>query len=392
MSITVNSSDVDKLLEPVSAAQPAGVDLEYDPDFAEMERAAVGEPERQVGDSIKEAIPPNWQMVERLAKNLATQTKDLRVAAYLVRAALANHGFPGFHAGVSLMRGYVENYWDTLHPLLDPDDDNDPTARINAIKSLVDPSTSLFLVRTATIIRSRSTGSFSLRDFWIAKGDQPPPANLTTVPTMAMIEGAVQDCSLDELQATATAVDQAIVAVKEIERIATAKVDSGNGPELSALVKDLQAIAKILTNWLGQRGVDAAQATTEVATADAGPTVVQSVTVAAVAPATAVGIPGQITNRREAIECLDRICQWFETYEPSSPLPLLLKRAKRLSSKSFLEILRDITPEGLTQAKALGGVMSEDLEALSPAPAPTPAPERKSVAAKPAARPRDDEY
>ncbi len=261
----------------------AGVDLEYDPDFAEMERAAVGEPERQVGDSIKEAIPPNWQMVERLAKNLATQTKDLRVAAYLVRAALANHGFPGFHAGVSLMRGYVENYWDTLHPLLDPDDDNDPTARINAIKSLVDPSTSLFLVRTATIIRSRSTGSFSLRDFWIAKGDQPPPANLTTVPTMAMIEGAVQDCSLDELQATATAVDQAIVAVKEIERIATGKVDSGNGPELSALVKDLQAIAKILTNWLGQRGVDAAQATTEVATADAGPTVVQSVTVAAVA-------------------------------------------------------------------------------------------------------------
>ena len=33
--------------------------------------------------------------------------------------------------------------------------------------------------------------------------------------------------------------------------------------------------------------------------------------------------------------------------EPSSPVPLLLQRAKRLFAKDFLEILRDLTPGGV---------------------------------------------
>jgi type VI secretion system protein ImpA len=59
------------------------------------------------------------------------------------------------------------------------------------------------------------------------------------------------------------------------------------------------------------------------------------------------------------IKALDKICQYYDRHEPSSPLPLLLKRAKRLASKNFLEIVQDLSPEALAQIQALGGVDSD---------------------------------
>ncbi|MEL6107641.1 MAG: hypothetical protein AAFU85_16505, partial [Planctomycetota bacterium] len=49
------------------------------------------------------------------------------------------------------------------------------------------------------------------------------------------------------------------------------------------------------------------------------------------------------------------VCDFYEINEPSSPLPLLIRRAQRLASASFLDILRDVAPDGLIQAEALGG-------------------------------------
>jgi type VI secretion system protein ImpA len=39
---------------------------------------------------------------------------------------------------------------------------------------------------------------------------------------------------------------------------------------------------------------------------------------------------------------------------------LFLERAKRLISKSFLEVLEDIAPDSLSQAKLVGGVKSDE--------------------------------
>jgi len=67
-------------------------------------------------------------------------------------------------------------------------------------------------------------------------------------------------------------------------------------------------------------------------------------------------ISGEIRSREDVLRTIDKICEYYERYEPSSPLPMLLKRAKRLATKSFLDILEDLTPEGLSQARMIGGV------------------------------------
>jgi type VI secretion system protein ImpA len=41
-------------------------------------------------------------------------------------------------------------------------------------------------------------------------------------------------------------------------------------------------------------------------------------------------------------------------------VPLLLRRAKGLVAKDFMEILNDLTPDGVSQAKLIGGLAKDD--------------------------------
>jgi len=66
-------------------------------------------------------------------------------------------------------------------------------------------------------------------------------------------------------------------------------------------------------------------------------------------------IAGEINSREDVIRVLDKIVSYYERAEPSSPIPLLIKRSKRLVSASFLDIVRDIASDGLTQVENLRG-------------------------------------
>jgi type VI secretion system protein ImpA len=69
----------------------------------------------------------------------------------------------------------------------------------------------------------------------------------------------------------------------------------------------------------------------------------------------------QIRSRDEVIRALDKICEYYQRSEPSSPLPLMLERAKRLVPLGFLELIRDLAPDAVAQAEALrGGYQSEE--------------------------------
>jgi type VI secretion system protein ImpA len=68
---------------------------------------------------------------------------------------------------------------------------------------------------------------------------------------------------------------------------------------------------------------------------------------------------GVVASRQDAIRALDAVADFFRRTEPSSPIPLFLARAKRLVSKDFLEVLADIAPEAVAQARAAGGLKDE---------------------------------
>jgi type VI secretion system protein ImpA len=53
------------------------------------------------------------------------------------------------------------------------------------------------------------------------------------------------------------------------------------------------------------------------------------------------------------IRLLDKICKYYEHFEPGSPVPLLLKRARQLVEKNFIEIIQDLAPDSAGKIKSL---------------------------------------
>ena len=334
--------DVDSLLIPISDEAPAGDNLEYDPGFTELERLAEGKPEQQVGDSVIEAEPPDWKGVQKQALELFTRTRDLRIGMHLARALLREKGLLGFSDGLAVLRGMLEQYWPTVHPQLDPDDDNDPTMRINTLATLADVQTTLRWLREAPLVESKMLGRFSLRDLDIAAGNIPVPDGLDTVPEMIAIDGAFMDCDVDALQALADAVAAAVEHAAGIEAAVTTQVGAANTVDMDPLVKELKAAHGVLLDRLARRGVgEGAEA--EAAGGEGG----------------GRSISGEVNTREDVIRVLDKACDYFARHEPSSPVPLLLQRAKRLVSKNFMEIIQDLAPGGLAEAQNISGVDTE---------------------------------
>ena len=161
--------DVALLLAAVSANSPCGDDLEYDADFLQLERDAQGKPERTMGDSVHPAEPPQWRQIELSSIALLQRSKDLRITHFLLQSALALDGFSGLANALTLISDLLGQYWPTLYPQLDADDDNDPTVRINALSGIA-CDTNIRLLRESLLTRSRTFGPVSLRAALNASG------------------------------------------------------------------------------------------------------------------------------------------------------------------------------------------------------------------------------
>lgn len=339
--------ELDRLLEDIAPASPCGENLEYDGDFVRLEQSARGKAEQQFGDTVVPAEEPEWPEVRRLALDLCKRTRDLRVFDYLTRASIRTHGYAGLSDSLALVRGSVERYWETVHPQLDPDDNNDPTARVNIIGSLCDPQTILHGLRQAPLVQSRAFGRFSLRDLAIASGEMPAPAGMDAPPTMQAIEGAFLDISLEDLTATADAVRAAAEQVRAIESAVTEKVGASNAVSLDPLGRLLKEAGRAVDTRLAARGGGAA----EGAGIDG-----QAVNGHALNGGTApLSMTGQLQSRDDVMRMLDKICEYYGRAEPSSPVPLLLQRAKKLVPMSFMEIVQDLIPDGASQAELYRG-------------------------------------
>jgi type VI secretion system protein ImpA len=342
--------NVSQLIEPISAEQPSGPNLEYDVEFAKLDRAAQGKPEQQMGSTVVAAEDPDWKVLVRDSQALLGRTKDLRVVIHLAKALLRTGGVEGFSEALAVLRGLLEQYWDTVHPALDPDDDNDPTMRVNALAALTDSAT-LAALRVTPLVSSKALGKYNLRDIAVAAGELPPPAE-GTAPTMATIDAAFDSIDLETLKTTAGAVQSARDNVLAIETFVTEKVGGSQAVNLSKLSAMLIAGHKHLAAAQGRRGEDTGMTTTdgEPVTSDDG----------APRPHRGGGLPGQINTRDDVIKAIDMICAYYERHEPNSPVPILMKRSKRFATMTFLEIMKDVAPDAMSQAELLKGHSAGD--------------------------------
>ncbi|MEQ1636209.1 MAG: type VI secretion system protein TssA [Methylococcales bacterium] len=339
--------DINEYLD-IDPDKVCGDDLQYDPAFIELEQAVKGKEELQMGDVKVDAEPPDWREVKKQSEALLLRTIDLRVLICYLRALIALEGFQGLQVGLTLIKTAVENRWESIHPLLDPDDDNDPTERVNVLMSLCDYDTVLRPLQQTPVIESKLLGRFNFREINIASGKATATSTEKEL-NQATIDAAVQDSNVNELQQTFKALSISLEQLNQLEKLITDQVGISEAPSFLDLRVFLKESKAFLLSALELRGGEDA----------ISPGSVPAEQVAVVAKKSGSGV---INNNQDVIKTLNLVCDYYKVHEPSSPVPLLINRAIRLVGKSFMDTLKDIAPAGIDEASVILGKQHEDNE------------------------------
>lgn len=323
-----------------------GPDLEYHPSFLAFMDAARSRPAQQLGDSVIGAREPEWRAVLRQGLALASESRDLRIAAVLVQAATELHGLPGLADGLALMRVWLADHWDGLHPTLLNDGEFDPLMRMNALAALADPEGTMGAIRRAILLDGRA-GRLTLGDAeGILKGRSPADtAPVSTPPQLEQMLFEEYARNADRLAALARAHD----ALTAIDALWRERLPADYWPELGAL-QDMLARLDALAARV-QALPEPARPETEQTSSASLPGCVQTTVTAR--------LPDQLFNRQDAYQALAIARQYFERHEPSHPAPLLIRRIERLSGLGFAEILAELTPDALSQLRSIAGTADQ---------------------------------
>jgi type VI secretion system protein ImpA len=329
------------LLQPISADQPCGENLEDTPLLTSFDALRLfgqsRSPEAPVEppDTRK---PIEWGELRTHALEALGKSKDLRVLAYLGTALLRTDGLPSFFETLKVASYWVETFWPQVYPLLE----EDAITRRNALNCLADPMAVVDRLRRVPLVESRQHGRYSLRDIDLATGQMQPGTD-DVKPDEAPVNAAFAEMPLEELTALQQSAADAMTALNSID----AKLRTEGGPEVVPTFDPLSAqlvrMGRVLRAQLAlRRGADGSPADETAAAVNA--------------PAGGAAAVGGIRSRQDAVRALDAVAEFFRRNEPSSPIPLIVERAKRLVSKDFLEVLADIAPDALGSARAAGGL------------------------------------
>ena len=326
--------DSQGLLQPITADQPCGENLEDTPLLASFDSF------RLFGNQapFEASKMPDWGEIKNLALEGLARSKDLRLLAHLGTALLRTDGLPAFSQSIQVASQWLDTYWTATYPLVD----EDAIVRRSALNCFADQIAVVDGLRRTPLVSNRQLGRFSLRDVEIAAGVV-TPADGDSRPDGKQIDAAFMAMPLEELKALRQVVVDATAALKRIDGQMRQEAGPDAGPSFEPLQAQLSKVDKVLLKQLEARP-------------DAGPS--EEAAEGGAAPAMGVNVRG-ITSREDAVRALDAVAEFFRRSEPSSPVPLLVERAKRLVSKNFLEVLQELAPGGLDEARSAGGVREE---------------------------------
>lgn len=340
----------EKYLKPVSGDQPCGPNLEYDGDFATMERLLKGTPEIEIGDMRRPAEPPSWKELTKQTEKLLGRTRHLHAVIVVSCCWLQQDGLAGFRDGLEVANGLLKGFWEPLYPRLDPDDPESIIERVNRFRPL-------------TAGRGALDGEWlKFADYLHAvplvhPRDQPPltydqvleaRAKGANSSEMTAVQAAVRSADAGEIAELTAVLDDTLRCIDEIDtylndQVAALKKTSAekkipfsvSAPLFSGLKELLEDFRKVAAMYAVPETAPAPDAIPAAPGAGGAPRA------AAGAAATVVAVPGAIQSREDVILLLDRICDYYRETEPGSPVPLLLKRARKVATMSFVETMEE---------------------------------------------------
>jgi type VI secretion system protein ImpA len=325
------------LLEP---ADSAGEDLEYVVAFSEFMALSTTREERQVGEHVIPAQPPNWSEVLKMGCGLLERGRDLRILTRVCRAALHKYGLPGLAQGLALMTRWIENDWDHLYPQIETEGVRDPLVRSNVISEISDREGFVHALRQAVFLEtSIGTVTISAAEL-VLEGKQEEEKSLISSPDqLARMLVAEKDRNQDRLAAI-SAISSSLASINSTLKV---RLESEYWPNIDLLTKTITRIGRFVSAQLQEQE----QPVPDQATGQASETLNT--------PRTSVALPPALNTRTDACRALALAREYFERHEPSHPAPLLIRRVERLCGSNFLAIIEELMPEATDMVRQLAG-------------------------------------
>ena len=325
------SDQLQKLSQPISDGNPCGENLE------DTQLLASFDAYRLFGATTPPGNEIDWRKMRDESLDALDKSHDLRLLAHFAAASTRLEGWMGFLGSIGIAAGWSRANWDAMFPRID----EDAILRKNALSCFSDRMAILDGLRRASIVEHKQLGKVTLRDVEMAAGEVQPTAADTSPVSDSQITAVLAAAELPPLQGLATGLASALSDLAALESQMRDVGGTDSSPDFDPLKVVLTRVRKLVDSQLAARGVGAATAAGDATDAAAG------------------GAVGAIKSRADAMRAMDAIATFFKQTEPSSPVPLFLERARRLVGKNFLEVLSDVAPDGMTTARAAGGIKDE---------------------------------
>lgn len=337
--------EIDKLLVEHDGDTSCGENLEYDNLLLEVREAIEGKPEQKLGDGIIEGEEPDWKLVKKNCIDLCGKTHNIEVVVSLTRALMHLEGFSGMVDGSALLAGTIEKYWGCVHPQIDPDD-NDPIERLNMLAIFEDFNFLLFLQRIE-LISSKGVGKVSLYDIRQSKFPKEDGSDDTAIDSK-LIEAIFKSSSEDHKKSIYAWLGQCITNFEKISSLLREQENVGslNAPAFPELLKIINEAKTVVGAYLGHTdNVESEEGSSINTDTDMG---IQNTQVSK-----------GINTRADVTLAIQEIEDYYYKNEPGSPIPLLLKRAKKLVDKDFISLMENLAPDSLQQVELVLGSKPE---------------------------------
>jgi type VI secretion system protein ImpA len=353
------NSYVENLLAPLSPGNPTGPDMSDSPEMFRIDDIARGTP----GDEVKGTVaePPDWRKLRKECEGFLSRSKHLKVAVILTSCLLKQKGLEGFRDGLEVLLGYVRDYWETFHPLLDPGDDNDPTQRLNLLTTIKKsrwPTEYLLAMNHLFEVPLGGTdGRFvTLAVVEVSRGRTSAVEGGPTPMDSGTLAATMRSTPPEQLTATKALLEEILGLVDQLDQQLTSRVGSAKAENFGDLRDTLQNMESVIAPYLQTEGAD--DAATQEETSESGNTEDGSSgeTSARSGGPRAEGGTGVIRSREDVIKQLGVIIDFLTRTEPSSPVIFVLRRAQRMVGMDFLQVISEL---------ALGG--TDVRETLKPA-------------------------
>ena len=371
--------DAEPFLQALEDSAPSGAELRNEHAFQAIERSmapASREARTDKNGEISTTSEVDWENLVADAKELASKGRDLRLLVMVARAWTNLEGFAGLAAGLDLISRSMDDYWESIHPELRdrPKPADAVLGRKNAILQIENDDNgllgdlemmSVFNPRGIGPILGEDLASASLSEFDFMNkaprglSDQEESdlkaRHATMVSRVKTAGRALAAESPDEAQKISVDITAADDARKILEQKFTehAGLENGAGFRLAKLETYLSQIAATVQSVLAENGdsdtaEDSAmpEATPQTPDTQADP----------LAESGGSGAPGRINSRREVDACLEKIIDFYARTEPSSPIPHLARRMRRMVQMDFMQLMEEIAPSGMKEFKSVAGV------------------------------------